>query len=259
MDSQQSHWEGYWRGTCLSDLLGKTRHSGELGEFTTPFLMYLPRTGSILEAGCGTGKYVAALQARGFDIEGIDFAEGTVSRVRAANPEIQVSVGDITAIDRPDQHYGAYISIGVVEHFFDGPERGLNEAFRVLMPGGIALITVPLLNLPRRKLLQTATGIDDEVDDSGWRFYQYFFDPNDFRHRLEGAGFHVVDVHPYLVFGGLIRDSAVGRWLHRNSFFSYRLMKFVKRECAKAPKQARSHFAHMVLFACRKPGRSNTK
>ena len=46
---------------------------------------------------------------------------------------------------------GAYISLGVMEHFEDGCAAAMAEAFRVLKPGGLMFFTVPLEN-PFRKL-----------------------------------------------------------------------------------------------------------
>ena len=54
--------------------------------------------------------------------------------------------GDILDLKYPDAHFDAYISQGVIEHFEEGPQQALNEAWRVLKPDGLAFITVPYLN-----------------------------------------------------------------------------------------------------------------
>ena len=40
--------------------------------------------------------------------------------------------------------------MGLVEHWKEGPGAALGEHFRLLKPGGIAIITVPLHNQVRR-------------------------------------------------------------------------------------------------------------
>ena len=87
-----------------------------------------------------------ALRARGFKhIEGIDWGERTIGIVKKVYPDLPVKVGDATRVDVPDDHFNAYLSLGVVEHRQEGPEPYLAEAFRVLKPGGYAFISVPFV------------------------------------------------------------------------------------------------------------------
>jgi hypothetical protein len=49
-----------------------------------------------------------------------------------------------------DGSLAGYLSFGVVEHFREGPFVVLTEAFRVLRPGGVAIITTPAPGYARR-------------------------------------------------------------------------------------------------------------
>jgi len=49
-----------------------------------------------------------------------------------------------------DNSVDIVLSFGVVEHFKEGPERPLSEIYRILKPGGIAIITTPCLNSVRK-------------------------------------------------------------------------------------------------------------
>src|SRR3972149_4781459 len=47
------------------------------------FQKYLPRAGRILEAGCGTGRWVFYLRSRGYDVCGVDLAPSALELAKA--------------------------------------------------------------------------------------------------------------------------------------------------------------------------------
>ena len=130
--NRNEDWDKHW-ASQLSTLGDK--HSGgyALGEYEI-FTRYLPKDLPILEAGCGLGTIVAALDAQGYRVQGVDYAEETVRRVKKAAPHLDVRLDDIYHLHAPDHTYGGYISLGVLEHNPDGPLEGLREARRVLHP-----------------------------------------------------------------------------------------------------------------------------
>lgn len=110
-------------------------------------LRYIPK-GRILEAGCGDGKYVFALEKLGYEVYGIDFVEDVIMRNKIISEKFGIGapsrfmVRDICKSEFPDNYFDGYLSMGVIEHFQD-PTIPLIDAFRVLRKGGIAFITVP--------------------------------------------------------------------------------------------------------------------
>lgn len=252
IQGHREYWEDLWQPVPMRDLMIAAK-SGRLGEFESIFSKYLPKSGIILEAGCGTGKYVWALQARGYQIEGIDYAEETIQRIKEVDPELKVRVGDIYAIDRPSNYYSAYISIGVVEHNFDGQMDALNEAYRVISKGGMGLITVPYLNWPRRKLWEKTSEASGIELPSGLRFYQDHLNIEHFSNQIKKAGFNLIRCYPYGLFGALIRDWKIGKWLDRRNFLSWRLRSVIKNLCLMAPMNIRMNLSHMMMFIVQKP------
>jgi len=253
IQEQQQFWEHRWQGMNLNALLTKARR-GQLGEMERPYRQYLPKDGIILEAGCGTGRVVCALQARGYTVEGIDYAAETIQRVRQVDPSLDVRVGNILAIDRPDGYYAAYISLGVLEHHIEGVQAGLNEAWRTLRPGGIALIMVPYLNRARRRIYASAPEFDPQSVPAGYRFYQYQEDIGDFNEQLAQAGFEILETIPVQLFEGLTNDWRLGRWLEKRHFYSWKLNQALKRLCESASDGLQLGYSHMLLFACVKRG-----
>jgi len=113
-------------------------------------LSYIPKEGKILDAGCGFGKLVIYLKRLGYDVTGIDNNELAVAKLKEFDKSLQVELGDILNIHYPDSSFDAYISMGVVEHFEDGPLPVLKEAHRVLKPNGLIFVSVPTVNIVRQ-------------------------------------------------------------------------------------------------------------
>lgn len=190
----ERYWLAYWKARLTPDyyVQAGALSPGE-DELGRVLLEYVPVGGLHLEAGCGAGYWVAALRAKGMQIEGIEYARELVDVVHEANPRLPVRVGDALAIDRPDCTYDTYLSIGVVEHRAAGPEPFLAEAYRVLKPGGKIMIAVPFFG-PLRRLKQRLFLYDREAP--ALPFFQYGFGRRELRCLLEKAGFAVLYAQP---------------------------------------------------------------
>jgi SAM-dependent methyltransferase len=110
------------------------------------FLKYLPRTGKILEAGSGRGRWVIYLRRLGYDVVGIDIAASDIAHAKRFDPTIPITHDNVLHTTFPDAFFRAVISLGVVEHFEDGPQAAFAEVMRLLKPGGLFLVTVPTQN-----------------------------------------------------------------------------------------------------------------
>lgn len=104
---------------------------------------YLQAKGKrLLDVGCGTGKFMLAAQALGFDVYGVDFDTEQIALARL-HGLTNVSAQDFfsflgTTTDRFDVVTG----FEVIEHF-DNPKTFLELAYRVLKPGGFLALTTP--------------------------------------------------------------------------------------------------------------------
>ena len=253
MESQREFWEERWAAHDLKVELERYK-SGHLDEYEDIFSRFLPTDSRILEAGCGRGQIVRALQSRGYEVEGIDNAERTIARIQEVAPELDVRLGDVYELPYAAGSFGAYLSMGIFEHNPQGPGLGLAEARRVLADGGIGLITVPFLNRARQSWRETVTTVESELLDGGREFYQFYFAQEDFEAQLQLAGFSVIEMFPHSLYAGLTRDWQLGRWLHERKFFLWNIQKRVTRWCRSTGRlnmKLRWRFAHMLMFVVR--------
>jgi SAM-dependent methyltransferase len=127
-------------------------------EPVTPFIFrYFSPGRKLLEAGCGSGRFVYWLTEKGLDIEGLEISADTVATLHRLYPQLRIRQGDVRALPYPDNTFDGILSLGVIEHVFEGMAQPIREMHRVLKPGGVALVIVPSFNLIRR--LKYPTGI----------------------------------------------------------------------------------------------------
>jgi ubiquinone/menaquinone biosynthesis C-methylase UbiE len=106
----------------------------------------LPRSGRILEVGCGTGGLLAAAAKLDLDIEGVDIALRwlVVARRRLDDQGLSVPLIAASADRLPyaDASFDAVVADSLLEHA-DDPGAAVREWARVLRPGGTLLIWSP--------------------------------------------------------------------------------------------------------------------
>lgn len=152
---------------------------------------------NILEGGCGFGAWCEWFQQRGHRIVGVEYDQRVVDRARAFKPDVAVELGDITKLEFPSDHFDAYISLGVIEHFEHGPDEALCEAHRVMKPGGLAFVSTPYLTVFRRLVSHPVRSLYfllRRVRGKPSYFWEYRFTKRELCGFLERTGFEIVDV-----------------------------------------------------------------
>jgi SAM-dependent methyltransferase len=155
----------------------------------------------ILDAGCGMGQWVAFLRREGYHAEGLDYSPELIGRLREAYPDQTWHPGDIRSMPFANGVFDGIISWGVIEHDPKGPEAALAEFRRIVRPGGMLLVTVPL-DCERQRLASKLQfpGVPDG------KFFQFFFTPDELADRVTKSGFRVMEAapvpiaHPALLF-----------------------------------------------------------
>ena len=152
----------------------------------------------------------------GYQATGIDFAEQTVARVNAAAPELDVRCGDVRSLPFGDDTFAGYLSLGVIEHFWNGYGPILSEMRRVVRPGGYVFLSVPCMSLLRRAKAAAGMYPTTLPENPEKDFYQFALDRHRVLREVKRAGFHPVEVHRFGGIKGFKDEVRFGRnWLQR--------------------------------------------
>ena len=126
--------------------------------------VYLPRiraanAGSeqapLLDIGCGRGELLEVLRSEGLKARGVDMNRDAVEQCRALKLDVTRADAFEALSAIPDGSLGALTAIHVVEHIpFAGLLRLIDEAVRVLRPGGLVIFETPN---PRNVLVGSCT------------------------------------------------------------------------------------------------------
>ncbi|NII56419.1 methyltransferase domain-containing protein [Luteibacter sp. SG786] len=103
-----------------------------------------PGSGRILDLGCGRGEWLELLSEKGFTVTGVDMNTSMLDECRELG--LDVVEGDAVAYlaSLEDASVSAITSMHLVEHLpHDVMIRLIDEAHRVLKPGGILVLETP--------------------------------------------------------------------------------------------------------------------
>ena len=105
------------------------------------FVALLTEPRRVLDAGCGAGRMLPHLAARGCQVEGIDLAPEMVRRARQDHPVFRIEQGSLTELDLPAESFdGVFCWYSTVHNPDADLPVILSNVHRVLRPGGLVLI-----------------------------------------------------------------------------------------------------------------------
>ena len=186
-EASPEFWDKHWKNDDWRAAVTRSRHSRLWSEIIKK---YLPnKECRILEGGCGSGNLVDAMTFWGYDAIGVDNASRTIANIKDVAPDLNIQLGDVRRLTFADNYFDGYLSLGVIEHFWDGFDEILSEMHRVLRIGGYAFVTYPCVSpLDRIKVF---FGGYPKFDDtkSPKDFYQFALNLRETRKLFEAKGF----------------------------------------------------------------------
>jgi ubiquinone/menaquinone biosynthesis C-methylase UbiE len=189
--SDANYWDAHWDKNTIEKLYPKKISPFDYVVINTK--KYLPAGSLILEGGCGTGQQVFKLQKSGYKAIGIDYAQKTVETVKQAKPELDIRLGDVRKLGFEDEYFDGYWSFGVIEHFYNGYDKIINEMHRVIKPSGYLFITFPHMSRLRKIKARRGkypywTAKEKDIEN----FYQFALDDKTVINDLENLGFQLI-------------------------------------------------------------------
>lgn len=134
------HEEVAGEGTHPIDMASRRRARASLKRY-----LRVPAADAvILEAGCSTGYLLEELVQDWPEslVIGSDYIEGPLIRLAARMPRIPVLQFDLLQCPLPSASVDGVVLLNVLEHIEDD-RAALAQVFRVLKPGGVAVLEVP--------------------------------------------------------------------------------------------------------------------
>ena len=160
--------------------------------------------GRALDVGCGPGVMVRQLLDLGYEVYGVDIAEGMIEECRkhfGNFPKAYFSIGRIEKMDFPENHFDLIVCMGVVEYLVDD-NAGIKELFRVLKPGGTLIVTCPNFFSPWRRWSSFYWGVKNVIKRAIGRpiygeMHHREYKSGNYCRLLEQRGFRILDICYY--------------------------------------------------------------
>lgn len=108
------------------------------------FSPYLSSGLSLLDAGCGNGRFFDFVRRHDVSYCGLDISTNLLSEARKKHPDLRLIEGDIRFLPFGDDEFDLVASIAVLHHLKNNNEQlqALDEAKRVLRTNGYLLLMV---------------------------------------------------------------------------------------------------------------------
>jgi len=171
-----------------------------------PLTQYSESNDKVLDLGCGNGRLLDLLKAKKINYIGVDNSSALITLAQKRYPDADFRVGDALKLPFADNYFDKIYSIAVLHHIPSEELRlkFLEEAKRVLRPGGLLILTVwnlwqwrsfkYILKYTALKVLGLSK-LDFKDVFVPWaktrQRYFHCFSQKELKNVVEGAGFNV--------------------------------------------------------------------
>jgi SAM-dependent methyltransferase len=172
----------------------------------------VPAGRRVLEIGCNPGQFTEILVQAGHRVWGIDLHPEDRSALWARlGVEVRRANLEEEALPFGEASFDAVVFSEVLEHLGRSPLAALEEILRVLVPGGLLVLSTPNARSIRERLLLGVRLL----------FWQSLEPAAEFRHRVELRGEARYTVHHRLYTAGEVR------WLLQQAGFGAAHVRYV--------------------------------
>ncbi|MBL8833946.1 MAG: class I SAM-dependent methyltransferase [Rhodospirillales bacterium] len=241
------HWTNVWRQEGGPKAATSRVLRQEEFRIMQRYLPRLPQGARLLDGGCGLGEWTAYFTRQGYPTVGLDLSAETIAQLRIVFPDQEFHVGDIRDTGFADDTFDGYFSWGTFEHFEDGIDGCVREAWRILKPGGYLFVRIPFDNLRHAFAAAFARSVAAKHDSVSTRFYQWRFTRGELQQALTRNGFEVAEIRLVAKRQGVLRFLSVNFGLH----WSWKFSRYLAG--AIAPFVWSGLIAHNVMAVARKP------
>lgn len=151
---------------------------------------------TLLDVACGPGYITRAAREQRIKVTGVDFSAAMIELARKVFPQADFRIGDAESLDFADEAFDA-VSCNFGMMHFANPQQAMNEAFRVLRPGGAYVFTVwnepehsPAMNLIFEAIKAHTQNAPQAPEGPPFFFYA---DNRNAESALKSAGFKAIE------------------------------------------------------------------
>jgi len=197
LKKDDASWNTFWDKTSIDDELAEVKN--DYPRMLHVILDNSNQDSVVLEGGCGLGKFLFFLREKGYkNLIGVDITDKPLQLIKKRDSSIVVKNGDVNQLPITNNSVDMYLSMGVIEHFEEGPQHSLNEAMRVLKKNGILILAVPYQNLYRGTIRKYVTMPLLKILKPSFRnknrvFYQYYYSKKDLINFFQQSSFEIID------------------------------------------------------------------
>lgn len=155
---------------------------------------YLPINGKVLDAGCGNGGFLLSFKEFGGNsFFGVDFSSSALNVLKSYDNSQMLTKSNVSKLPFRDSSFDAVVSLGVVEHFEEGPAKVLKECYRVLKPEGLLICSVPYANFIRHLMYPVYLAAYGFIFGKVKNFIEYRYTMQEMVGFCQEAGFIIED------------------------------------------------------------------
>ena len=157
-------------------------------ELLSSIISYLPQTGKILDAGCGSGIYAKKLKKLNDNILCLD---------QINENEVPLCLGNITNLPIKNNSIDFIYCLSVLQYIEDDV-KAINEFYRILKPNGKLFITVPTRWSPFFFIREMEIYFGVYPWQLSWNIRPYQYYSRTMIGRLMENKFDIIEIRGYL-------------------------------------------------------------